>query len=83
MSTIGLPERHTQSRVLELFTEELGYRYLGDWTDQRFNELRKDLRNKHIFVLADDNDFLVAIVPALMIKASTVQKVELLRAHVS
>ena len=34
MSAFGQPERATQNRVIALFREELGYRYLGDWTDQ-------------------------------------------------
>lgn len=37
MSNIGNPERGTQNRVLKLFREELGYRYLGDWTDREGN----------------------------------------------
>ncbi|MBK1720474.1 type I restriction endonuclease subunit R [Thiocystis violacea] len=35
--TIGQPERITQNRVLALFRDELGYRYLGDWTDRDAN----------------------------------------------
>ena len=37
MSSIGQPERATQNRVLALFRDELGYRYLGDWTDRDGN----------------------------------------------
>ncbi|MDR3299943.1 MAG: type I restriction endonuclease subunit R [Candidatus Accumulibacter sp.] len=32
--TIGKPERATQNRVIKLFSEQLGYTYLGDWADQ-------------------------------------------------
>ena len=34
---IGKPERTTQDRVITLFREVLGYRYLGDWTDRAGN----------------------------------------------
>lgn len=37
MSTVGQPERATQNRVIALFRDELGYRYLGDWTDRLDN----------------------------------------------
>lgn len=36
MSSIGQPERATQNRVIALF-QELGYDYLGDWTDRSCN----------------------------------------------
>jgi len=36
-STIGQPERATQDRVIALFRDELGYRYLGDWTHREYN----------------------------------------------
>ncbi|HPY31134.1 MAG TPA: HsdR family type I site-specific deoxyribonuclease [Verrucomicrobiota bacterium] len=39
MSTIGQKERQTQQRVVKLFRETLGYRYLGNW------EKREDNRN--------------------------------------
>ena len=32
---IGKLERATQNRIITLFREELGYRYLGDWTVYR------------------------------------------------
>ena len=37
MSNVGQRERATQKRVLNLFQQELGYRYLGDWTDRLNN----------------------------------------------
>jgi len=37
MNEIGQPERATQNRVIALFSDELGYRFLGDWTDRDDN----------------------------------------------
>jgi type I restriction enzyme R subunit len=37
VSVVGQPERATQNRVIALFRNELGYRYLGDWTDRPDN----------------------------------------------
>jgi type I restriction enzyme, R subunit len=34
---VSQPERATQDRVITLFREELGYRYLGDWSDRSDN----------------------------------------------
>lgn len=37
MSTVGQKEIATQKRVIQLFTKQLGYRYLGHWKDQAGN----------------------------------------------
>lgn len=34
---IGKTERETQRRLIALFQDELGYRYLGDWSDRQGN----------------------------------------------
>src|SRR3984893_4180328 len=49
MNAIGKPERVTQNRVVALFRDELGYRYVGDWNDRPGNSnieeelLKRDL----------------------------------------
>jgi type I restriction enzyme R subunit len=37
MNHVGQPERITQDRIIALFRDELGYRYLGDWSDRADN----------------------------------------------
>lgn len=37
MNGIGKTERETQNRVITLFTDELGYQYLGNWIDRQNN----------------------------------------------
>ena len=34
MSTVGQIEKKTQKRIVRLFCDTLGYKYLGDWTDR-------------------------------------------------
>ena len=43
MSKIGKAERATQDRVIKLFTQSLGYRYLGDKTDQANSNIEAGL----------------------------------------
>ena len=43
MSAIGKPERVTQNRVIALFRDELGYRYLGDWSDRTNSNIEEGL----------------------------------------
>jgi type I restriction enzyme R subunit len=38
MTPIGQPESATQKRVIALFRDELGYRYLGDWSGRVGND---------------------------------------------
>ncbi|MFZ2448966.1 MAG: type I restriction endonuclease [Methylovulum miyakonense] len=49
MNKIGQSERSTQNRVISLFREELGYRYLGDWTDRGGNSnIEEDLLTAYL-----------------------------------
>ena len=49
MNNIGQPERFTQNRVIALFRDELGYRYLGDWTDRDANSnIEEDILTEHL-----------------------------------
>ncbi len=34
MMTVGHSKRATQDHVIALFREQLGYHFLGDWTDR-------------------------------------------------
>lgn len=46
MKNVGNLEKFTQERVKELFTEKLGYHYLGDWTERPDN---KNIEEKFLY----------------------------------
>lgn len=49
MNNVSKPERATQERVIELFTQKLGYRYLGDWSDRESNDcIEEGLLTAHL-----------------------------------
>jgi len=49
MSTVGQIEKKTQQRVVKLFREQLGYDYLGDWTDREGNcNIEEDLLRRFL-----------------------------------
>ena len=49
MTNIGKSERVTQNRIIALFRDELGYRYLGDWTDREGNSnIEEGLLTDHL-----------------------------------
>lgn len=45
---VGKPERATQKRVIALFRDELGYRYLGDWTDRGNSNIEEGLLTAYL-----------------------------------
>jgi type I restriction enzyme R subunit len=48
MSGVSAPEKATQQRVIKLFTDDLGYRYLGDWTDRANSNIDEGLLTAHL-----------------------------------
>lgn len=48
MSAIGQPERATQNRVVTLFCKELGYRYLGDKSEDANSNIDDNLLSRHL-----------------------------------
>ena len=49
MSPVNQPERITQTCVIALFRDELGYRTLGDWTERENNSnIEEDLLKAHL-----------------------------------
>ena len=49
MSDVDKRERITQNRVIDLFCNELGYHYLGDWSDRYDNSnIEEDLLTKYL-----------------------------------
>jgi len=46
---LGKPERNTQNRVIKLFRVELGYEFLGDWSDRDGNSnIEEELLAKYL-----------------------------------
>lgn len=48
MNDIGKRERATQDRVISLFQNELGYRYLGDWSDRKNSNVEEGLLRAYL-----------------------------------
>ncbi|TSA30385.1 MAG: HsdR family type I site-specific deoxyribonuclease [Verrucomicrobiaceae bacterium] len=48
MSCVGKPERETQNRVVALFCDELGYRFLGDRSDRDNSNIEEGLLTAHL-----------------------------------
>jgi type I restriction enzyme, R subunit len=68
MSLVGQPERATQNRVIALFRDELGYRYLGNWADREGNSnIEEDLLSAWL----TRNDYTPAQISAALYRLRT------------
>lgn len=71
MNNIGKPERITQNRVIQLFQNELGYDYLGNWEEQeRTQPIEEDLLKQHLLNKGYNNTLASKAVDEL-VKAAT------------
>lgn len=49
MDRVGKPEKATQKRIIQMFQDDLEYRYLGDWTDRSGNSnIELELLSAHL-----------------------------------
>lgn len=49
MKNVGQVERKTQDRIVKLFSNKLGYKYLGDWKDRKDNSnIEEDYLKKYL-----------------------------------
>ena len=46
--SVGQREKATQQRVIKLFVQELGYTYLGDFTDRENSNIEEELLVKYL-----------------------------------
>jgi len=50
MTDVGQIERLTQNRVVDLFHEQLDYKYLGNWEDRENNSnIEEDILRKYLY----------------------------------
>ncbi|MEJ5315577.1 MAG: HsdR family type I site-specific deoxyribonuclease [Tenuifilum sp.] len=56
MFNVGQTERETQNRVIKIFTDELGYEYLGNWEEREDNSnIEEELLRKWLLQRYDEN----------------------------
>ena len=59
MSQVGDIERITQNRIVKLFCDRLGYRYLGNWEDRQNNSNIEENILENIFPVKGYSDVLI------------------------
>ena len=59
MAQVGQSERPTQNRVVKLFADRLGYKYLGDWKDRENNSNIKENLLRDYLIEQGTNETLI------------------------
>jgi len=72
---IGSPEKATQKRVIDLFTQELGYHYLGDWHKRQNNSnIEEETLENYLSTAGYNPVQITKAVHALQSEASNLQR---------
>ena len=70
MSTVGQRERITQDRVVDLFSNQLGYDNLGDWKDRINSNVEQELLRQNLLVRGYDEDLVRRAIQQFVTAAS-------------
>lgn len=68
MSDVCKAERATQRRVIELFRDQLGYRFLGDWSDRAGNS---NIEEGHLTAWLEQRGYTAAQISAALLRLRT------------
>lgn len=68
MSDVRKAERATQRRVIELFRDQLGYRFLGDWSDRAGNS---NIEEEHLTAWLEQRGYTAAQISAALLRLRT------------
>jgi len=68
MSDVRKAERATQRRVIELFRDQLGYRFLGDWSDRAGNS---NIEEGHLTAWLEQRGYTAAQISAALLRLRT------------
>lgn len=75
MNDVGKSERETQNRVIRLFQEELGYRYLGDWSKRQGNSnIERGFLYENLILRGYTKEYINAALRELYIQANDSQR---------
>jgi type I restriction enzyme, R subunit len=70
MTPVALPECATQNRIIALFRDQLGYRYLGNWVDRPDNRnIEQDILSAWLAKRGHSKDHITQAIYAMRTEA--------------